>query len=373
MRPKILWLPSPSSEGYASMDRYWRELTRQLTLSRFENFGVYCPFGEPPLRSQKALRLVRAWNKYFWLPWKLRGQRGFDIAHVLDHSCTHFLRHLPSSTLKVVTVHDLAPLEDPDRLTRAQLRRFHVTIANMKQVNLILCDSEYSARAARKFLDRDRDIYVLPLGVDPGSFSRHRSLNLGPNLPSCPKILSVGSNLLRKNLRILPELLQAVRNALGPVALIRVGERLDAELLARLRQALQSENVIELGACSDEDLAALYQNVDLLLIPSTLEGFGLPILEAMAAGCPVVSSNASSLPEVGGDDALYFDPALPAEGARQTIRLLTEPQLRSRLIDAGKARALRFSWAKHAEKLVEFYGQILKHSADQSPEACGAR
>lgn len=373
MRRKILWLPSPPSEGCASMDRYWRELTRQLGNSPLAAFDIRSPFGEPPAHSKKAPRLARIWNKYFRLPWKIRRQGDADVVHILDHSCAHFLTRLPASVRKIVTVHDLAPLEDPDRLTPAQVRRFRATVSNLKGADLLLCDSQYTARATGEFLKRDRDIQVLPLGVNAAQFAMRRTLNPGHSLPACPRILSVGSNLRRKNLGILPDVMRDVKSVIGTVALIRVGERLDADTLASLQRSLGPENVVELGGCSDDDLVALYQNVDLLLFPSTIEGFGLPLLEAMAAGCPVVSSDASSLPEVGGEDALYFRPSRAAEGAAQIIRLLKDPQLRTSLIDRGKQRAALFSWARHAELLAAVYAQAAENLHTKGMEPCDAR
>ena len=118
---KILWLPTPPSEGCASMDRYWRELEREFSAKAFGEFEVRCPFGGAPARSAQAPRLLRIWNKYFRLP-RLVGRVGdAQIAHVLDHSSAHFLCRIPATVKKIVTVHDLAPLEDPDGLTPRQL------------------------------------------------------------------------------------------------------------------------------------------------------------------------------------------------------------------------------------------------------------
>jgi glycosyltransferase involved in cell wall biosynthesis len=94
-------------------------------------------------------------------------------------------------------------------------------------------------------------------------------------------------------------------------------------------------------------LVRLYQSSDVFFMPSLLEGFGLPILEAMAAGCPVVSSNASSLPEVAGDAALLFDPARPQDATDHLHRLAGDSQARSELRNKGRVRARSLSWERH--------------------------
>ncbi len=372
MAYKILWLPTPPSEGCASMDRYWRELEREFRAPALVEFEVRCPFGGAPAHSAQAPRLRRIWDKYFRLP-RLVGRAGdAQVAHVLDHSCAHFLRRIPATVRKIVTVHDLAPLEDPDGLTPAQLNRFRNTVSNIRLADLLLADSAYTARAITAFLGEERNVHVLPLGVHAEHFAQPGALAPGRVLPQCPRILSVGSNLRRKNLRILPEVMGAVRKDFGPVALIRVGARLDEATLGRLHEAIGPEHVVELGNCADDELVALLHTVDALFFPSTIEGFGLPLLEAMAAGCPVVSSDASSLPEVGGDDVLYFRPDQPSEAAAQIVSLLRQPRLRGELIARGGLRAAEFSWANHAQKLAEHYRKLAGSAPNHQAATCPA-
>src|SRR5262249_52737243 len=138
-------------------------------------------------------------------------------------------------------------------------------------------------------------------------------------------------------------------------ALLRVGPKLPEELAGRLREVLRPGHFVELGKLSDDELAGAYQAVDVYFFPSLWEGFGLPVLEAMAAGTPVVCSDASSLPEVGGDAALYFDPGAPEEAAYQLIRVLTDGALGESLRTDGVVRARQFTWERHAEALREIY------------------
>ncbi len=307
------------------------------------------------MRSAARGRWEKAFKKYLSYPFEVRKSSRVDVVHVLDHSYTHLLQQVPRSTFKIVTVHDLAPLEDSTGLTQAQLRRFRKTVSRLRDADLLLSDSAYTAQALRNFLQTDLPICVLPLGVDADAYSHPRSLDLVKPLPTAPLVLSIGSTLGRKNLRILPEVMERVIREFGPVALVRVGGRLDNDLLTALAKVMPAEHIVELGGLSEEQLIALYQRAKLLLFPSTLEGFGLPIIEAMGAGCPVVSSNASSLPEVGADAALYFDPLAPEEAAAQTCRLLGDEELRIRLIDRGRRRALELSWQNHFDQLTSYY------------------
>ncbi len=112
------------------------------------------------------------------------------------------------------------------------------------------------------------------------------------------------------------------------------------------------------GYRPDEDVRALYDSATALVFPSLGEGFGLPLIEAMARGLPAAVSGVSALPEIGGDAALYFDPENAAEIAASISSLLGDESLRGRLREAGRRRAADFDWAKTAEQTLAFYRQI---------------
>jgi glycosyltransferase involved in cell wall biosynthesis len=113
------------------------------------------------------------------------------------------------------------------------------------------------------------------------------------------------------------------------------------------------------GFVSHETLAALYRLADVFVFPSLYEGFGLPPLEAMASGTPVVTSNVSSLPEVVGEAALMIDPYEPQAIADAIRRVLAEPELRATLRVRGLARAREFSWERSIRRVREIYGEVL--------------
>jgi len=115
-----------------------------------------------------------------------------------------------------------------------------------------------------------------------------------------------------------------------------------------------------LGYVDEKRLATLYQQALSLIFPSWYEGFGLPVLEAMQSGCPVICSDRTSLPEVAGDTALYIDPAEPESICRAMIRLEEDPSLRRQCRESGLDRAKNFSWNRTAEATLSFYREVLK-------------
>ena len=123
------------------------------------------------------------------------------------------------------------------------------------------------------------------------------------------------------------------------------------------------DRVRTLGWIPDPDLEGLYGTAACFVFRSLAEGFGQPVLEAMERGVPVASSSASSLPEVGGDAVLYFDPLDVAAMAAAVCRLLDDPALAERLVEAGRARAREFSWERTARKTIDVYRRAFAEHA----------
>lgn len=351
-RVRVHWLPAHPSAGAVSMLRHWRELDHVARAHPEPGLEISCPLGAPPDAVPRVGRLGRAWAKYATYPLRVGLGGGADVVHVLDHAFAHLLRFAPRGSRRIVTVHDLAPLDD-GTLTAPQLARFRRTLAWLNHADLLLPVSEFTAARLREFLTRAPRIEVLPMGVDVAAFSRPRELPR--DLPPAPRLLSIGTTLPRKNLAVLPAILERVTRDFGPVSLVRVGGPLPAALRAELDARLGPGRLVELGYARDEELIPIYQASDVLVFPSTLEGFGLPIAEAMAAGCAVVSSHAASLPEVGGDAAFYFDPHDPAAAAARIIEVLSQPRIRAGMIERGRRRARELSWENHFTRLAAIY------------------
>lgn len=348
------------------MDRHWRELEREHREQGVPpGWRIVSPLGKPPMESQRAGRLDRAWHKYALYPWQARRaarRDGVRVVHVLDHSFAHLLADVPDGVFKVATVHDLAPLRDGADLTSSQQARFRRTVDHLRLADLVLADSEHSAAEAVALLglspERTR---VLPLGVDVGRFQERKDGHVPPwqaALTGRRVVLSVGAAIGRKNLEILPAVFRSLRdNAPEPlkVTLLRVGQRLGDTLRSELEEVLGVEGIVEAGLVPEKDLVAAYQSADALLFPSRIEGFGFPVLEAMAAGCPVVCTDVTSLPEVGREAALYFGPDEPTEAASHLLHLFTDENFRSERVRLGRENARRFSWSEHYRKLLDLY------------------
>ncbi len=172
--------------------------------------------------------------------------------------------------------------------------------------------------------------------------------------------LFVGTLQPRKNL---PRLLQAFARAkTGPVELVIAGKQgwRQPRLEDMIADLGLTRRVRLLGYVPDDDLPPLYAGALALLFPTLYEGFGLPVLEAMACGTPVLTSSVSALPEVAGTAALLVDPLSPADIARQIARLASDAELRRFLAEAGRQRAARFSWVQTASETVNAYQDTVR-------------
>jgi glycosyltransferase involved in cell wall biosynthesis len=176
-------------------------------------------------------------------------------------------------------------------------------------------------------------------------------------LGEAPIVLTVSAKRPHKNLE---RLFDAFARIEAPAVLVVPGYQtvFERDLRRRARE-LDPERIRFTGWLDDRDLDGLYRAATELVFPSLAEGFGLPVLEAMRRGTPVACSNTTSLPEIAGDAALYFEPT-DAEAIREAIaRLLSDPQLRERLAAAGRAQASKFTWEEAARRTVASYERAL--------------
>jgi len=262
-----------------------------------------------------------------------------------------------------MTVHDAVALTMPSQygaVERLYFRLFSVVAA--RRANAVVVPS----RAARDEIAR---VYRIPharLRVIPEAASpRFRPIAPQESAPVLarygirrPYVLFVGANVPRKNVPRLLEAYDAMRRRAGVDAqLLLVGppEPATPALLALTRRLQLHPHLRRLDRVPDDDLPALYSAAACLAYPSLAEGFGLPILEAMACGTPVLTSNCSAMPEVAGDAALLVDPRRTEAITEGLVRLLTEDHLREELIARGLARARAFTWERTARATEEVY------------------
>jgi glycosyltransferase involved in cell wall biosynthesis len=175
-------------------------------------------------------------------------------------------------------------------------------------------------------------------------------------------LLYLGTLQPRKNLVRLVEAFARLESSTSYVRLVLAGKKgwLYDELFARVESLDLGERVVYPGYIADEDKAALLSGAMALVYPSLYEGFGLPLLEAMACDTPVLTSSASSLPEVAGDAALFIDPLDTETITAGLFRLINDVELRRSLIMKGRAQVRRFSWAYAARQISEVLESVAK-------------
>lgn len=178
---------------------------------------------------------------------------------------------------------------------------------------------------------------------------------------SGPYVLFVGTLQPRKNIKRLIEAFSIVKKKRGDLKLIIVGKKgwLFEEVLGAPKKYDVVDSVIFLDSVPDSDLPLFYENAQVFVLPSLYEGFGLPIIEAMKYGCPVITSNVSSMPEAGGDAALYVDPENVLEIADKIEEVITTRDLREKMVKLGHEQTKKFSWenaAKETLKVIEDVG-----------------
>jgi glycosyltransferase involved in cell wall biosynthesis len=177
-------------------------------------------------------------------------------------------------------------------------------------------------------------------------------------------ILQVGHSGPYKNVEAILCVLPIIQKRIGrPVELLKVGGPFTSVQLQLIERLGIGDRVRFLGAVDVSNLLAAYTKADLLLMPSLYEGFGLPALEAMACGTPVVVSNKGSLPEVVGEAGLYVEPT-DFEGIADAVaRVLTEPQLRAQMRARGLKQAANFSWERTARETLAVYREVFEEAS----------
>lgn len=287
------------------------------------------------------------WNDLHWLSIEnLVGK--VDVFHSSDWT------QPPSGAFKVTTIHDLAPLRFPEmshpKIVRAHKQRLKWV---KKEVDRIIAVSEATKKEIVDLLDIDPDrIVVIPEAPDP-SLKKSSKEDVNNVLKkygiSKDYLLVVGADA-RKNIPAITQAYGKVRRHMTGTDLVIAGRPWD--------DIPKAEGVRALGHVKREDLIRLYSGSQALVYTSLYEGFGLPILEAMQLGCPVVTSNISSMPEVAGEAAILVDPTSPEEitkGIEEAVKN------RKELVKKGEERAKEFSWERTARETLKVYQYANRH------------
>ncbi|MBC7260731.1 MAG: glycosyltransferase family 4 protein, partial [Chloroflexi bacterium] len=267
----------------------------------------------------------------------------------------------------VVTVHDVFARSCPGHSTRSDTLLYRYWLPRvLSHVDAVITDSQASKMDLANFLNiPEETVHVIYGGVStcyhPISSEEAARTASRYDLPK-RYILFVGSVEERKNLR---RLLQACarlwrEGEVRPLVVVGPHKWKYRRILQTVEELGISEHVIFTGYVPDEALPALYSGADLFVFPSLYEGFGLPPLEAIACGTPVVCSNTSSLPEVVGDAALMVDPYDVEALAEAMHRVLSDTALREELRQKGLARAKMFTWERAARETLAVYSCVLQ-------------
>lgn len=359
-------------EQWPSMDHFATLLSQEL--QRLPGLAVseLCPPYRhlPATTSGSPLRkLERFGNRYaLYPPYVFQTRRQFDIFHILDHSYAH-LAHLTPSARTIVHCHDIdlfRCLLDPSAELRPwwfQRLASHV-LAGLRRAAQVVCISEHTRRELvdSRFFPAARTSVIRP-GIDDLFFERSSPEAeaavadfLGPqNLR--PYLLHVGSTIPRKRVELVIEIFSRLRAEWPALRLVRVGAPLTGAQQALADRLGVLPHITFLNGIPTAFLAALYRGAFATLQPSAAEGFGLPIAEAMACGCPVVMSDLPVFREVAGATALYVSSSDAEAWATRVLSTAT-PAFRQALRTAGMARARRYKWSAAAALVREVYDSL---------------
>lgn len=358
----------------AGLGRYAESLARALVAADPGRYGLFfnqeqgvetlSGLGHLPSRT---VRLgYKPWRMLVWLGQLARVNfnrllPGAELFHATEHLLLP-LRHIPS----VLTVHDLIFRHLPDH--HKVLNRWYLNITMplyCRRATRIIAVSECTKQdlISAYGLPSDKVTVIYEAAAPhfrpqlPGHVASVRSRY---DLPE-RYLIFVGTIEARKNLSTLLSGFEALHAEGLTDGLVIVGRRgwLYGDFFSALERSPARGGVVFPGYIPDEDLPAVYAGAQALVFPSLYEGFGLPVLEAMACETPVVASNASSVPEVGGDSALYFDPRDCEAMVATTRRVLSEPGLAEDLRRRGREQAACFSWERAAQETEAVYGELV--------------
>jgi glycosyltransferase involved in cell wall biosynthesis len=364
-------LSDEASYRRAGIHQYIYQVLRHLPSDEGLHYTLYTRnkeewAGRPDFRPvgtrlPTANRLARiAWEQAVWPALAQRDRL------TLMHSMAFALPRLASCPA-VVTIYDLSFIETPESFPVAQRRYLMAETAHAcRRATRLIAISESGRRDIHR-------IYNVPLEridvVTPGVANVYRPLppaevaafRSQQGLPNT-FFLHVGTLQPRKNIHLLLEALARLNRPAAPLVLVGgKGWSYDA-IFERVAALGLSDRVRYVGYVADEALPLWYNAAAALVMPSLYEGFGLPVVEALACGAPVVAAGASSLPEAGGDVALYHNPRDPDELAARLAQVLDDPTVTARARAAGPAHAACFAWAAAGQATADVYRRAAAQS-----------
>ena len=340
----------------AGIARYVRGLSRGLAQSATAGAIAVTPLAWPienfsfrqPGRALRTAYRELCWGR--WLAPRALRAMGADLLH---STSSLYIRH-PRRVRHLVTLHDLSVSRHPERFRAWQVATWRRRLPILRNADHILCVSAFTANEAMALLELPaKKLTVVHNGCD-WQEAAALPVEQAPATPVPSEFfLFVGSLEPGKNLRLLRDVyLQAANEGRHLPPLLIVGVR----WAGVATEGAQPPGWHYLGWQPDETLVYLYRRAQALVFPSIYEGFGLPLVEAMTLGCPVICSAVASLPEVAGDAALMG----PLEPKWYLHAMREVPARRADLVARGYARARRFTWTRCAEETIAVYRQSMQ-------------
>jgi glycosyltransferase involved in cell wall biosynthesis len=309
------------------------------------------------------------WHELVGIGLAARGRR-LDVVHGL----ANLAPLVTPGVASVVTILDVIWMHHPDAMdTRARLAMRTLVPLCARSSSRVIAISEAAAEDVSATLQIPFEKFdVTPLGIVPSIHGRARAaedeMRKRLGLREGPLVLCVAAKRHHKNLdgliRAMSHVCEQAQDGRRPLLVLPgTPTPYERELRELAREVGVADDVAFPAWVQEADLEALYGAAGCFVLPSFQEGFGLPVLEAMARGVPVACSDASSLPEVAGDAALLFDPLDAWEIAHQIKRLLSDPELAGTLVESGYRRCEQFSWSRTAERTLDSYRRALEPDA----------
>lgn len=353
-----------SARRYGGISRYFVELAAELSTYPDVHLRVVSPLIGNLFLAQRRkdisvvgidisqlsnlpLRLVKSANALLFLPCTM-----FAAPDILHETFYERRSMVPKAAKIVTTIHDTIPERFPQFFSNMEKHREEKRRA-LRRADHVICVSESTRQDLLELYDVEPGrVSVVPLGssIEPASEP--------PADLALPYFLHVGGRYEYKNFGGLVQ-------AFGEAGLYRTHKLVSfsvqpfgaRELGAMDRAGVPRDSVIS-ATGDDHVLARYYAGAEALVFPSMYEGFGIPLLEAMRCGCPIITSNVSSLPEVAGDAAVYCDPLDIKSISAALLRVATSPETRASLIAKGRARAKAFSWKRCAADTYKVYKSL---------------
>jgi len=300
------------------------------------------------------------------------GLKKYDIFHYPDFRMYFSFPKISENNKTIVTIHDVIPLIYPKAYPPGLKGNIKLLLQKMllKKIDAVITVSETSKKDIVRFLGIPQEkiftIYEAPRSVFRKLEDGSRKLEIKKRYGLPERfVLYVGDVNYNKNILGLVEACKDVQISLVMVGKQAVGENFDRNHPENQSWAIfldkygKDKDVIRLGYVTDDDLVCLYNLATLYCQPSFYEGFGLPVLEAFASGCPVVAAKTQALVEIGASACLFADPKNSKDISKKITQVVNNDQIRNELINKGKHRVKDFSWEKTAKETIDVYKQVI--------------